>query len=144
MSSVEHILFVAGELPLATPASSIHCIHDSLHIQPEPGTQDWFLGLAIADSQLLPVSDLGAYLNGKASLGRIIEVSRSIGLFGLRIDSVSGVSRGKPVTGTHVVQDYDREYQVVDLSQLLLSERFNNIAKPSAKPLSQPSTRAPA
>lgn len=166
MSSLEYILFVAGEIPLATPASSVRCIHDSLQIQSEPGTHEWFLGLAIADSQLLPVSDLGAYLTGKASLGRIIEVSRSIGLAALRVDVVNGVSRAKPIavaepadvtldstasfdsTGSYVVRDKEQEHRVINLTQLLLSDRFNTIAKPS-RPVSshassQPPTRTPA
>ncbi len=96
MSTSDHILFSAGGIHLAADSASVHCIHESLPTQNESGTNDWFLGLAVASERLLPVTDLGVYLQGGQSIGRVIEVARALGIAGLKIDEVHGVSNKIP------------------------------------------------
>jgi len=138
MSEQSYILFNAGGLALAADAASVHCIHDGLTIQPEDGTVDWFLGLAVVDERLLSITDLGVYLNGKASSGRIIEVARNFGIVGLKIDEVHGVSKKRPVRPNSerttiaarsplkrlAISDLGQHYQILDIASLLQSSRF--------------------
>lgn len=143
MSSDSHILFSAGGLPLAANAASVHCIHDDLIIQSEDDTQGWFLGVAVADERLLPITDLGDFLHGSgsASYGRIIEVARNFGIAGLKIDEIHGISPNRPeqFDSNHVVVNtvsplkseainhLGHQYQLVDIASLLQSVRFLNV-----------------
>jgi len=143
-SITEHILFIAGEQPLAASAASIHCIHEGLRIQAEPGTKKWFSGIAVADGRLIPVTDLGSLLSNKPSIGRIIEVSRSIGIAGFRIDSIVGVSRNEQqvintetkdntdflsgCSGGFAISDNRVDYTVIDFAELVHSALFTDIA----------------
>ncbi len=141
MSEQSYILFNAGGFALAADSASVHCIHDDLTIQPEDNTVDWFLGLSVADDRLLPITDLGIFLKGYASIGRIIEVARHFGVAGLKIDEVHGVSKKQPVqlesdrTAPEVssplksvaVNDLGRHYQLIDITSLLHSSRFLNV-----------------
>lgn len=145
MNQVEHIILMAGELPLAISATAIHSIHDGLRVQSEPDTQPWFLGLTVADGRLLPVTDLGALLNGKASHGRIIEVAHSVGLAALRVDSITGVCRAEPQTleapvdfpasglsSNMSIYDNSVNYFVMDVAELVHSAPFNAIGLSAA------------
>jgi len=141
MSDQSYILFNAGGIALATDAASVHCIHDGLIIQSEDDTVDWFLGMAVADERLLPVTDLGVFLNGSTATGRIIEVSRRFGIAGLKIDKVHGVSKQRPqrvdahqtvveVSSSlknEAVDDLGKLYQLIDFASLLQSSRFLHI-----------------
>ena len=98
MSASNHILFSAGGLDLAVDSVHVHCVHESLVTEQENGTHDWFLGLAVADERLLPVTDLGQYLQGEQSSGRVLEVARELGRAGLKIDEVHGVTQSLPKT----------------------------------------------
>lgn len=98
MSVSNHILCSAGGLDLAFNSEHVHCVHESLVAQDEQGTHDWFLGLAVAEERLLPVTDLGQYLQGEQSTGRVIEVARELGIAGLKIDEVHGMSQSLPKT----------------------------------------------
>jgi chemotaxis signal transduction protein len=138
MSRIEHILFNAGGLALALPSSHVHAIHDGLSFQSVSGTVDWFLGMAVADGQLLPVSDLGSFFQQRASTGRIIEIARHFGIAGFRVDTIDGVSRNPGIAGSSVsdsrfltdvkVSENNIDYQVVDIASLMQSARFLNIA----------------
>jgi len=147
MSGASHILFNAGGLALAADSCSIACIHDGLKVQSEEHTSEWFLGLAVADERLLPVTDLGAYLNGKPSIGRIMELTREFGIAGLRIDDVQGVSQKQPEPQDFaqvenksassfksdssltnmVINDLGQCYRLIDIVHLLQSNRFLNV-----------------
>ncbi len=145
MSASSHILFSAGGLALAARSAAVHCIHDGLVVTAEAGTNDWFCGVAVADGRLLPITDLGLYLNGGAATGRVIEVARDLGIAGLRIDEVHGVSRHAPDTlgpdsadtQAHsndewpvrnlAINDLGKRYRIVDITHLLQSSRFLNI-----------------
>jgi len=119
MSADEKIYFTADDLFLCAGASSVHRIHDGLITQPEADTQPWFLGLAVVDGRLLPVTDLGAYYGKKPSAGRIIEVAHRLGNVGLQVDDVHSASVELPVA--------INEYQVIDIAQLVQSEQFLDI-----------------
>jgi len=141
MSDQSYLLFNAGGMELAADSSSVHCVHDGLIVQSEDDTCDWFLGLAVADDRLLPITDLGSYLNGSVSLGRIIEVARHLGIAGLRIDEVHGVSKKHPERfeseqnlakvsrslKSMAVNDMGKHYQLIDIASLLQSSRFLNV-----------------
>jgi len=138
MSRTEHIVFNAGGYALALPTSHVHSIHEGLSFQSVSGTVDWFLGMAVADGQLLPVSDLGSFLQQHASTGRTIEIARHFGIAGFRVDTIDGVSRNAATAGGTVsghrfltggqVSDNGIDYQVVDIASLMQSARFLNIA----------------
>jgi len=143
MSGASHILVSAGGLSLAIESACVHCIHDGLKTQSEEGTQKWFLGLAVADDRLLPVTDLGAYLNHGSSLGRVLEVTKRLGLAGLKIDEVHGVSNKAPTpldkefsvaTQTEPalqalsIEEDGVRYQLLDIVQLMQSSRFLHVA----------------
>lgn len=157
MTNNDHILISAGGIKLAIESSAVHCIHESLTAQAEQGTQDWFLGVAVADERLLPVTDLGAYLHGDNALGRVVEVSRDLGIAGLKIDDVHSVSRTEPqahkndasdgnsADGTPiqnkldetpllnlVITEQGQHYHVMDMAKLMQSKRFLNVKKASA------------
>ena len=158
MSENDHILFSAGGINLAVDSTSIHCVHDSLIAQSEDGTSDWFLGVAVADERLIPISDLGVYLQGTCAAdrvtddrlisGRVLEVAKELGLAGLKIDAVHGVSRNplapvdvdvtdNDVSGDQPLQpmvltDEGKQYRLIDLASLMQSSRFLNIELESA------------
>ena len=92
MSEPRHVLFEAGGLPLAVPADAVQAIHDELALQRVEGTRPWFLGLAVADGRLLPVTDLGAWLGLRASGGRTLQLHADVGIAGFRVDTVYGLS----------------------------------------------------
>lgn len=92
MSSSRHVLFEAGGLALAVPADAVQAIHDDLPVQRVEGTRGWFLGLAVADGRLLPVTDLGAWLGVRASGGRTLQLHADVGIAGFRVDVVYGLS----------------------------------------------------
>jgi len=141
MSDQSYLLFSAGGVSLAVDSASVHCIHDGLNIQSEDDTVDWFLGLAVADERLLPITDLGVYLNGHASSGRIIEIARRFGNVGLKIDDVLGVSKKDPqrlssdqtvveVSSSlkpSAVSDLGQQFRIIDFASLLQSSRFLNV-----------------
>lgn len=121
MTPDEYILFSTDDLLLCAVASSVHGVHDGLITQKEAGTHPWFLGLAVVGGQLLPVTDLGSYYGKRASSGRVIEIAHQFGRVGLQVDEVHGVS--KEVAG---------DYQLIDIAQLVQSEKFLNIQCESA------------
>lgn len=136
-----HLLFSAGGISLAVDSAAVHCIHDGLATQAEDGTQEWFLGIAVADERLLPITDLGAFLHGKACEGRVVEVARNLGIAGLKIDEVHGVSRNEPDPSSvsaeakeHdwplqalAINDLGQCYPILDIAALLQSSRFLNV-----------------
>jgi len=144
----QHILFeAAGEL-LAVPANLVHAIHDELTIQPVAGTKSWFLGLAVAQGKLLPITDLNALVGSPAAQGRTLELEASVGIAGLKIDRLFGLSDavvGKSddqglgtksentlnlsLTGL-VVKENDQQHHILDLASLIQSSEFTNIKEP--------------
>lgn len=119
MNVDETIFFRVDDLYLCASAASVHRIHDGLVTQREPGTQGWFLGLAVVEERLLPVTDLGAYYERPPSTGRVIEVAHELGRVGLRVDEVYGQSSERPGATD--------DYQLIDIAQLVRSEQFLNI-----------------
>ncbi len=144
MRSTQHVLFHAGGVALAADASAVQQIHDQLEVQPVAGTKRWFLGLAVANGQLLPVSDLGALLNNQSSSGHTLQVHQDLGIAGLRVDGVAGLSEAvpkkqdqwQPVSMAQdniqltafVIVENDVVHRVLDVAQLVQSERFTDIA----------------
>ena len=151
MSAPRHVLFEAGGLALAVPAEAVQAIHDELPLQRVEGTRAWFLGLAVADGRLLPVTDLGAWLGVRSSGGRTLQLHSDVGIAGFRVDVVYGLSdadAGTPdddagrdpadgasaaapadgvLTATTIVED-GRQHRVVDIAGLLQSPEFLDIA----------------
>ncbi len=148
MNENDHIVFSAGGINLAVDSASIHCVHDSLSAQSEDGTPDWFLGVAVADERLIPITDLGVYLQGSSATGRVIEVAKELGIAGLKIDVIHGVSRnplspvdvqttGSDTSGDQALQpmvltEQGTQYRLIDLASLMQSSRFLNIELESA------------
>ena len=158
MSAARHVLFDAGGLALAVPADAVQAIHDELPLQRVEGTRGWFLGLAVTDGRLLPVTDLGAWLGLRAAGGRTLQLHPGVGIAGLRVDTVYGLSEADAdatvpdadaapreaaprlvpepdadaaLTGRTIVEE-GRQHRVVDLAALLQSPRFLDIAAGAA------------
>lgn len=143
----QHLLFSASGLNLAAPADLVKAIHQELSVQPVAGTRKWFCGLAVAQGKLLPVTDVGAFCGRRSSTGRTLELDSSVGIAGLQVDNVFGLSESGieeiPLTdgeqaGTDdvkltlseraVVQD-ERIHRVLDIAALVQSQAFLNIAE---------------
>lgn len=154
MSGPRHVLFDAGGLALAVPADAVQAIHDELSPQRVEGTCSWFLGLAVADGRLLPVTDLAAWLGRRAAGGRTLQLHPDVGIAGLRVDTVYGLSEAgadaaaHESTGEHdavpgtpdegavlsalTIVEEERQHRVVDLGALLQSPRFLDISATDA------------
>jgi len=118
--SRSHLLFLAGEHALAAPAGVVQAVHDSLDIQQVAGTKSWFKGLAVANGKLLPVTDLCEFLGQRSASGHTIELSEAVGIAGLKVDDVFGLS------------DAGREYRVIDIEAMLVRPEFIDIAESSS------------
>ncbi len=142
MSTAEYLLFVAGGLRLATSVAGVAAVHDQLEVKAVGGTVDWFLGIAVSDGALLPVTDLGGLLNDKPSGGEYLQVEKSIGIAALRVDQVLGIkptrvlneiersaysSAASEWLSQHPVEFGGAEYSVIDIAALMQSERFSSI-----------------
>jgi len=144
---IRHLLFEASGLALAAPADLIKSVHEQLRVQPVAGTRGWFRGLAVAHGKLLPVTDLGAFCGLRSSDGHTLELADSIGMSGLQIDAVFGLSttplsdvplgkKDMPFAGddnlaltTRAVVQQDRVHRLLDIAALLQSPVFLNIAE---------------
>jgi len=140
-------LFEAGGLPLAAPAELIRSVHEQLRVQPVSGTRGWFRGLAVAHGKLLPVTDLGAFSGRRSSTGHTLELTESVGMAGLQVDNVFGLSTtplsevalnreeasfssdgNLALTSQAVVQE-DRVHRLLDIAALMQSPVFLDIAE---------------
>ena len=88
---IQHLLFKAGGLALAVPASCVRVIHEELSIEPVVGTCNWFLGLAVSRGRLLPVSDLGLFIGKQTCRGSTLELEVDASTIALRVGEVFGV-----------------------------------------------------
>lgn len=137
-----HVLFRAGGYSFAVASTAIGTIHDDLPIQEVGDTRNWFLGLAVANGELLPVTDFGQYLGLAASTGRTLAITADMGLGALRIDEVIGVDKQPTIvdkpTLPQALQSFamlfnfalraeSGEHWVLDLPRLFQSETFINI-----------------
>lgn len=137
-----HVLFRAGGHSFAVASTAIGAIHDDLPIQQVGDTREWFLGLAVANGELLPVTDLGMYLGLVASSGRTLGINADLGMGALRIDEVIGVDKQPKVIDkanlpqalqsfamlfNYALDAESGEHWVLDLPRLLQSETFINI-----------------
>ncbi len=140
--SEAHVLFRAGGHSFAVASSAIGAIHDDLPLQEVGDTRDWFIGLAVAHGELLPVTDFGKYLGLAASKGRTLGINADLGMGALRIDEVIGVDKQPTVADTatlpqqlepfamlfnYALDAESGEHWVVDLPRLFQSETFISI-----------------
>ena len=108
----------------------------------------------MADGRLLPVTDLAAWLGRRAAGGRTLQLHPDVGIAGLRVDTVYGLSEagadlsahepaGEPdgVPGTSdeeavlsalTIVEEARQHRIVDLGALLQSPRFLDISATNA------------
>jgi len=82
------ILFRLANTYWAADVESVLRVHPQLSVHKVPGTQAWFSGVAQVDGELLSVSDLGAWLNKRASQGPVLQLHKQLGPIGLRVDEV--------------------------------------------------------
>lgn len=140
----QHILFKAAGLKLAIESQFVRAIHEQLPVQTVAGTRNWFLGLAVADGKLLPVTDLGAFSGMRGCAGNTLELVTEGTVAALRVDEVTGMSDVQVIdkstelpcskalaqqlafTGDTVRNKGD-VHQVFDVSALVQSAAFVNI-----------------
>lgn len=132
---------------MAAPAELIRTVHEQLRVQPVAGTRSWFRGLAVAHGKLLPVTDLGAFSGLRSSSGHTLELAESVGMSGLQVDTVFGLSSTAPgdvplgkkeipfasddnlALTTRAIVQQDRVHRLLDIAALLQSPVFLNIAE---------------
>ncbi len=151
--TTKHLLFKVGEHALAAPAVVVQAVHDALEVRKVAGTKSWFKGLAVADGKLLPVTDLGEYLGQRSASGHTIELTESVGIAGLQVDDVFGLSDTKverqeidshataessgailstKVMTPWIIRDAERVHRVIDISAMLVRPDFIDIAEASS------------
>jgi chemotaxis signal transduction protein len=147
--TTSHLLFEAGGLSLAIPANLVKAIHEDLPIQTVAGTRSWFRGLAVAHGKLLPLTDIGAFAGRRSSSGRTLELSPAVGISGLLVDRVIGLSNSsvadiafdedelRPTGGGNLalslraIMHDQKIHRLVDVAALVQSPFFLNIAETS-------------
>lgn len=92
----QHILFEAAGLKLAVEANLVSAVHETLPVQRVAGTCHWFLGLAVVNGKLLPVTDFGSYAGRQCCTGHTLELATNTSFVGLRIDALKGSSDSNP------------------------------------------------
>ena len=112
----QHILFEAAGLKLAVAANLVSAVHEKLAVQRIAGTCHWFLGLAVVNGRLLPVTDLGAFAGRRCCTGHMLELAATTSIVGLKIDTV----RGMIDSNTAERGEQRREVEPI-ASQILLS-----------------------
>lgn len=145
--SIQHLLFEASGLSLAAPADLIRAVHETLSVQQVTGTQRWFRGLAVVHGKLLPVTDVGAFAGLRSSDGHTLEISDSLGMSGLQVDTIIGLSLVEPTDvplgdqelpftsdgnlalTTRAIVQQERVHRLLDVAALLQSPVFLNIAE---------------
>ncbi len=140
--SQAHVMFRAGGQSFAVASSLVHAIHDELVLQSVGDTKNWFLGLAVADGVLIPVTDLGSYLKLSPSSGRTLSISPDAGVGALRVDEVIGVDDTATMVSDAVLplelqssselfscslDTKTGKHWVLDVPRLLQSKRFVDI-----------------
>ncbi|MEE9332837.1 MAG: chemotaxis protein CheW [Granulosicoccaceae bacterium] len=140
--SQAHVMFRAGGQSFAIASSIVHAIHDELALQAVGDTQKWFLGLAVADGVLIPVTDFGSYLELPPASGRTLSLSPDVGVGALRVDEVMGVDdtatkasnaalplelQANAPLFTYSLNTSTGEHWVLDVPRLLQSKRFVDI-----------------
>lgn len=88
----EHLFVSVADGRYALQQQHVKAVHKELPTQVVAGTQPWFLGIAVCEGRLIPVSDLGSFCAMRPSTGSTIELNPSIALAALRVDSVSWAS----------------------------------------------------
>lgn len=135
--SSAHLLFKVAGTFWAVDVTSVHKVHDQLSIQTVPGTHSWFLGLAPVDGQLLPVTDLGAWLKSSPADGPVLHLTANLGSCGLRVENIMG-TQTIPITPSafnaahtlmagalpEVIRVDGTDFRVVDMSLLAQSPAF--------------------
>ena len=102
------LAFEAAGRALALPAGAVERVLEPPPVQRVPGAPGWFAGLVVTGGRLLPVTDLGAWLEasggdadsgarGRADLvegapeARLVELDASLGLAALLVERVEGL-----------------------------------------------------
>jgi len=136
-STPAHLLFKVASNFWAVDVTSVHKVHEQLSVQTAPGTHSWFLGLASVDGQLLPVTDLGAWLERIPADGPVLHLSANLGSCGLRVEEIIG-TKMIPITPSalstahtlmpgalpQVIKVDGTEFRVVQMSLLVQSPAF--------------------
>lgn len=132
-----HLLFGVADARWALDVRSVHKVHEQLSVQIVPGTQVWFLGLAAVDGQLVPVTDLGAWLSQSPSTGPVIHLTPGFGSCGLRVDEIFGTQNLSIVDAAlgashtlmpgalpQVIEHDGADYRLIQMSSLVESPAF--------------------
>jgi twitching motility protein PilI len=108
-----------------------------------PGVKPWLCGIANVRGSLLPIIDMGVYLNGKATKkrkeSRVLIINKQNVMAGLLVEEVAGMRRFKPDVKKDtmlpemaelqpyldgVFSDGQVEWSVFSVEKLVTHERF--------------------
>jgi|GEM_PF-838365 len=146
-STGAYVMFRVGGHSLAMASNHVQTIHDELSIQAVGDTKSWFLGIAVADGALVPVTDLGRYLQLAQASGRTLGISPDVAVGALRVDEVLGVddTAAKKMDAalppalqdnaglfSYALDASTGEHWVLDTPRLMQSPRFIDIAASAA------------
>ena len=118
------LAFEAGGRALALPAEAVERVLEPPPVQRVPGTPAWFLGLSVTAGRLLPLTDLGAWLDAGNADGsadgadlatalarparpgaRLVEIDRATGLAALLVDRVEGLVDAREANADDTLED---------------------------------------
>lgn len=84
----KHLFFAIADHHYALSHEHVKAVHSQLSLSPVVGTCHWFLGLAVFEGRLIPVTDLGSFCGLPPSDGSTVELDPSTALAALRVDSI--------------------------------------------------------
>ena len=110
------LVFEAGARRWLVSAASVREVHETLDVQPVPGTSAWFLGTALPRGRVVAVSDFGAWLGQPGQVHRYLEFEQG---FALGVTGVLAVDGPVP-------EDVD----ILDPERLLATRVFLDVTGP--------------
>ncbi len=84
----KHLFFAVAGHRYALRHEDVKAVHPQLSLSPVVGTCHWFLGLAVFEGRLIPVTNLGSFCGLPASEGSTVELNPSTALAALKVDSI--------------------------------------------------------
>ena len=140
--------FRLGEEVMLVPMADVVEILDPLQYTKVPGAQTWFLGIANVRGNLLPVTDLHAFVYGGRAISRrnsrILVFNRNGVYAGLKVDDVLGIKRfymeelddARPTVHDRLKPYTDKAFKrlreqwpILRLEKFIASREFVHIAK---------------
>ncbi len=143
--SWQAVAFLAGDQRLLVNMQQVTEVVEIPAITVIPGVQSWVAGIANVRGVILPLIDLGLYLDSEPTRTKarchVITLERSDTRFGLIVDQIIGMRQvsSKKVKGNknqEGIEKYlsgevelaEETWQIFDMDKLIFSEKFHQVA----------------